>query len=124
MFDIPRYIIYIHVIYITGTITRPSVRPSRLTCPVIPGYMYPFFAQVFFWIDQNGIMLDAKECPKNPGLSVTYLLHCPEIKTLIPINHSYFLQVPNRSGKMRSFRRYKCSEVEIFDENFRLLQVV
>ena len=69
---------------------HPSVETVR---PVVPGFMYPFFAQVFFWIDQNGILLDAKECPKTPGLSVTYLLHCPEIKTLIPINHCYFLQV-------------------------------
>ena len=48
------------------------------------------FVRPSFWIDQNEIMLNAKECPKNPGLSVIYLLHCPEIKTLIPINNSGF----------------------------------
>ena len=80
--------------------------------PVIPGYMcYPFFAQFFFGSIKNGILLDAKECPKTPGLSVTYLLHCPEIKTLIPIIYSFSMQVPISLDQMRLFRRYKCSVV-------------
>ena len=79
--------------------------------PVIPGYMcYPFFAQ-FFFLDRSKWNIAGRKrmSDKNPGLSVTYLLHCPEIKTLIPIIYPYFMQISK--GQMRLSSRYKCSEV-------------
>ena len=80
-------------------------------------YVLPFFRSIFFGSIKMEYCWTQKNVRKPPGLSVTYLLHCPEIKTLIPIIYSYFMQVTNCSGKMRSFRRYKCSEVEILVEN-------
>ena len=77
-------------------------------------YVLPFFRSIFF-LDRSKWNIAGRKrmSDKNPGLSVTYLLHCPEIKTLIPIIHPYFMQITK--GQMRSFSRYKCSEVIILE---------
>ena len=43
-------------------------------------YVLPFFRSIFFWIDQNGILLDAKECPKTPRFISDLFITLPRNK--------------------------------------------